>query len=224
MREAFWNGPGSHGLALALVLDQQLAHIPRRCFRSCEKCCDRRTWQIVGEYVDVGISGSTDRRPELDRLLVDARRRRVDIILVWKLDRFSRSLRNLVNSLAELDTLGVDFVSLRDNLDFSTPSGRLMFQIIGAMAEFERALIQERVRAGMRNARAKGRRIGRPPQTPLSPELRSTIANAYQCGGTSLRALAKKFGTSLAPVQRCVACIKGLPTEECYLPDSSTPL
>jgi DNA invertase Pin-like site-specific DNA recombinase len=166
--------------------------------------CDRRSWQVVGEYVDVGISGSTDRRPELDRLLVDARRRRVDIILVWKLDRFSRSLRNLVNSLAELDTLGVDFVSFRDNLDFSTPSGRLMFQIIGAMAEFERALIQERVRAGMRNARAKGRRIGRPPQTQLSSELRSDIANAYQCGGTSLRLLAKTFGTSLATVQRCV--------------------
>jgi DNA invertase Pin-like site-specific DNA recombinase len=95
----------------------------------------------------------------------------------------------------------VDFVSLRDNLDFSTPSGRLMFQIIGAMAEFERALIQERVRAGMRNARAKGRRIGRPPQTQLSSELR---ADAYQCGGISLRLLAKKFGTSLATVQRCV--------------------
>jgi DNA invertase Pin-like site-specific DNA recombinase len=121
----------------------------------------------------------------------------------------SRSLRNLVNSLAELDTLGVDFVSLRDNLDFSTPSGRLMFQIIGAMAEFERALIQERVRAGMRNARAKGRRIGRPPQTRLSPELRSTIAEAYRSGGTSLRAVAKKFGTSLATVQRCVGVCQG---------------
>jgi DNA invertase Pin-like site-specific DNA recombinase len=115
-------------------------------------------------------------------MLIDAHRRRFDVILVWKLDRFSRSLRNLVNFLAELDTLGVDFVSLCDNLDFSTPSGRLMFQIIGAMAEFERALIQERVRAGMRNARAKGRRIGRPPQTLLSPELRSAIANSYQCG------------------------------------------
>jgi Resolvase, N terminal domain len=102
------------------------------------------------------------------------------------------------------DGMPRDFVSFRDNLDFSTPSGRLMFQIIGAMAEFERALIQERVKAGMRNARAKGRKIGRPPQTPLSPELRSTIANAYQFGGTSLRLLARKFGTSLATVQRCV--------------------
>ena len=105
---------------------------------------------------------------------------------------------------ARADTLGVDFVSFRDNLDFSTPSGRLMFQIIGAMAEFERALIQERVRAGMRDVRAKGRRIGRPPLTQLSSELRSDIANAYQFGGTSLCLLAKKFGTSLATVQRCV--------------------
>jgi len=192
--------------------------------RELREYCDRRGWHLTGEYVDIGVSGSKDKRPQLDRMLVDAHRRRFDVILVWKLDRFSRSLRNLVNSLAELDTLGVDFVSLRDNLDFSTTSGRLMFQIIGAMAEFERALIQERVRAGMRNARAKGRRIGRPPQTQLSGELRSTISNAYQCGGTSLRALARQFGTSLATVQRCVACIKGPPTEECYLPDSSTPL
>jgi DNA invertase Pin-like site-specific DNA recombinase len=172
--------------------------------RELREYCERRGWQVSGEYVDVGVSGSKDKRPELDKLLIDAHRRRFDVILVWKLDRFSRSLRNLVNSLAELDTLGVDFVSLRDNLDFSTPSGRLMFQIIGAMAEFERALIQERVRAGMRNARAKGRRIGRPPQTQLSSALRSDIANAYQFGGTSLRLLAKKFGTSLASVQRCV--------------------
>jgi DNA invertase Pin-like site-specific DNA recombinase len=172
--------------------------------RELREYCDRRAWHVAGEYVDVGVSGSKEKRPELDRLLIDAHRRRFDVILVWKLDRFSRSLRNLVNSLAELDTLGVDFVSLRDNLDFSTPSGRLMFQIIGAMAEFERALIQERVRAGMRNARAKGRRIGRPPQTQLSSELRSDIASAYQIGGTSLRLLAKNFGTSLATVQRCV--------------------
>jgi DNA invertase Pin-like site-specific DNA recombinase len=172
--------------------------------RELREYCDRRGWSVTAEYVDIGISGSKEKRPELDKLLIDAHRRRFDVILVWKLDRFSRSLRNLVNSLAELDTLGVDFVSLRDNLDFSTPSGRLMFQIIGAMAEFERALIQERVKAGMRNARAKGRRIGRPPQTQLSSELRADIASAYQFGGTSLRLLAEKFGTSLATVQRCV--------------------
>jgi DNA invertase Pin-like site-specific DNA recombinase len=172
--------------------------------RELREYCERRGWKIANEYVDVGVSGSKEKRPELNKLFVDAHRRRFDIVLVWKLDRFGRSLRHLVNSLAEFETLGIDFVSLRDNLDLSTPSGRLMFQIIGAMAEFERALIQERVKAGMRNAQAKGRRIGRPPQTPLSSELRTVIAHTYASGGTSLRALARRFGTSLATVQRCI--------------------
>ncbi len=93
----------------------------------------------------------------------DAKQRKFDAVLVWKLDRWGRSLRHLVNSLAELEALGVTFVSLKDNLDLSTPAGRLMFQIIGAMAEFERSLIAERVRAGLRNARAKGKILGRRP-------------------------------------------------------------
>jgi DNA invertase Pin-like site-specific DNA recombinase len=123
---------------------------------------DARGWQLADEYVDAGVSGAKDSRPELNRLMADAKRRRFDVVLVWKLDRFGRSLRHLVNALAEFESLGIAFVSLSDNLDLSTPSGRLMFNIIGAMVEFERALIQERVRAGMRNARAKGHRIGRP--------------------------------------------------------------
>jgi len=125
-------------------------------------------------------------------------------VLVWKLDRFGRSLRHLVNSLAELEALGVAFVSLRDNLDLSTPSGRLMFQIIGAMAEFERSLIVERVKAGMRNARAKGKRIGRLPRTYLDQEERKAIAEAYRQGLGSLRQLAARFGTSVGTVQRCM--------------------
>jgi DNA invertase Pin-like site-specific DNA recombinase len=112
--------------------------------------------------VDRGVSGSKDRRPELDLLMTGARSRTFDILLVWKLDRFARSLKHLVTAIAEFEALGVQFVSLRDNLDLTTPSGRLMFHVIGAMAEFERALIQERVRAGLRNARAKGKRWGRP--------------------------------------------------------------
>jgi DNA invertase Pin-like site-specific DNA recombinase len=123
---------------------------------------ERREWQIVEEFTDQGVSGCKESRPALNRLMSDACRRRFDAVLVWKIDRFGRSLKHLVNALAELAALGVAFISLRDNLDLSTPSGRLMFQIIGAMAEFERALIQERVRAGIRNARAKGRRLGRP--------------------------------------------------------------
>src|SRR5262249_25718400 len=117
----------------------------------------RRGCMIVEEYIDQGVSGCKVSQPALNRLLSDAKRRRFGAMLVWKLDRFGRSVRHLVNALAELEALGVAFVSLRDNLDLSTPSGRLMFQIIGAMAEFERALIQERVRAGIRNAKAKGR-------------------------------------------------------------------
>jgi len=123
---------------------------------------EHRGWAVTEEYTDLGVSGCKESRPALNRLMADACRRRFDAILVWKIDRFGRSLKHLVNALAELAALGVAFISLRDNLDLSTPSGRLMFQIIGAMAEFERALIQERVRAGLRNARAKGRRLGRP--------------------------------------------------------------
>src|SRR5215469_13969852 len=126
---------------------------------------NRRGWHITEEYTDQGVSGCKESRPALNRLMADACRRKFDAILVWKIDRFGRSLKHLVNALAELRALGVAFISLRDNLDLSTPSGRLMFQIIGAMAEFERALIQERVRAGIRNARAKGKRLGRPRVT-----------------------------------------------------------
>jgi len=134
----------------------------------------RRGWRITEEYTDQGVSGCKESRPALNRLMSDACRRRFDAILVWKIDRFGRSLKHLVNALAELAALGVAFVSLRDNLDLSTPSGRLMFQIIGAMAEFERALIQERVRAGLRNARAKGRRLGR-PRVPVDASRIATL-------------------------------------------------
>jgi DNA invertase Pin-like site-specific DNA recombinase len=134
----------------------------------------------------------------------DAHRRRFDTVLVWKLDRFGRSLRHLVNSLAEFEALGIAFVSLRDNLDLATPSGRLMFQIVGAMAEFERSLIAERVRAGMRNARAKGRQIGRPPRTHIPLETRIAIAEAYLNKEGSLRQLAARFATSVGMVQRCI--------------------
>ena len=122
----------------------------------------RRGWRSVGECVDEGVSGAKESRPALNRLMADAHRRKFDAVLCWKIDRFGRSLKHLVNAFADLDAYGVAFVSLRDNLDLSTPSGRLMFQVIGAMSEFERALIQERVRSGLKNARARGKRLGRP--------------------------------------------------------------
>ena len=129
---------------------------PQMQLRELREYAQRRELQIVEEYIDNGVSGSKDSRPALNQLMADAGQRRFDAVLVWKLDRFGRSLRHLVNALAELEARGVAFISLRDNLDLATPSGRLMFQIIGAMAEFERALIQERVRAGLRNAKSKG--------------------------------------------------------------------
>src|ERR1700683_3558276 len=157
----------------------------------------RRGWQIVEEFTDQGVSGCKESRPALNRLMSDACRRRFDAVLVWKIDRLGQSLKHLVNALAELAALGVAFISLRDNIDLSTPSGRLMFQIIGAMAEFERALIQERVRAGLRNARAKGKRLGR-PRTGLS----GTQVAALRASGASLRAIAKELGVGVGTVHR----------------------
>jgi DNA invertase Pin-like site-specific DNA recombinase len=164
---------------------------------------EARGWEVFDDYVDQGVSGSKDSRPELNRLMADARRRKFDIVLVWKLDRFGRSLRHLVNALAEFESLGIAFVSLSDNLDLGTPSGRLMFNIIGAMAEFERELIRERVRAGMKNAKAKGARIGRPRVTVDAAEIA-----LLRDSGLSLRRIAVHLGVSLGTV---AACSKKLP-------------
>src|ERR1700746_707467 len=159
----------------------------------------RRGWETFAEYVDNGVSGAKESRPELNRLMADAHRRHFDVVLCWKIDRFGRSLKHLVNALADLDSYGIAFVSLSDNLDLSTPSGRLMFQIIGAMAEFERSLIQERVRAGLRNAKLKGKILGRPP---LSVD-HGRIAR-LRASGASLREIAKQLEVSIATVHKAL--------------------
>ena len=124
--------------------------------------CARRDWEILGEYVDAGVSGARERRPELDRMLTVCRRRQVDAVVVYRYDRFARSLRQLVNALCEFDALNIQFVSLHEGVDTSTPNGRLVFGIFASIAEFERELIRERVRSGIAVARAQGKRIGRP--------------------------------------------------------------
>jgi DNA invertase Pin-like site-specific DNA recombinase len=159
----------------------------------------RRGWTIAGEYVDLGVSGSKESRPELNKMIAAAHARAFDAVICWKLDRLGRSLKHLVTTIEDLQAYGVAFVSLRDNLDLSTPSGRLMMHIIGAMAEFERELIRERVSAGIQAARNRGRRIGR-PRAYVNPvrirELRDAnmpwrlIAKQLGIGtGTAVRAL-----------------------------------
>jgi DNA invertase Pin-like site-specific DNA recombinase len=166
--------------------------------------CQRQGWDIAGEYVDRGVSGAKDSRPELNRMMAGAKLRRFEAVLVWKFDRFARSVSHLLRALETFHSLGIEFVSLSEQVDASTPTGKLVFTVLGAVAELERSLIVERVRAGMRNARAKGKRIGRPPLTFLSEETRQAIALARQRGEGSLRQLAARFRTSMGTVQRCV--------------------
>ena len=108
------------------------------------------------------MSGSKERRPELDRLMADAHRRRFDVVAVWKFDRFARSVSHLLRALETFRALGIEFVSLSEQIDTSTPMGKMVFTILGSVAELERSMIVERVKAGLRNARAKGKRLGRP--------------------------------------------------------------
>jgi len=166
--------------------------------RELREYCERRGWQIAGEYVDLGISGTKEKRPELDRLMADAHRRRFDAVVVWKFDRFARSVSHLLRALETFKTLGIEFVSLSEQVDTSTPTGKMVFTVLGAVAELERSLIAERVRAGLRNAKAKGKRLGRPRVdvdlgkiANLRSEGRSWTAIAVEMGigeGTARRA------------------------------------
>jgi DNA invertase Pin-like site-specific DNA recombinase len=164
----------------------------------------RRGFEIVAEYCDEGISGAKNSRPALDKMLADGCAGKFRTILVWKLDRLGRSLLHLVRLLEEFRRIGIELVSFSEGLDFTTTTGKLVFQIISAFAEFERDCIRERVRAGMRNAKAKGKRMGRPPITELTTDVKSAIAQAYLSGKGSLRWLASEYRTSAGTVQRCV--------------------
>jgi DNA invertase Pin-like site-specific DNA recombinase len=135
---------------------------PRVQTRELQEYCQRRGWTVTGEYVDVGISGTKEKRPELDRLLADAHRRRFDAVVVWRFDRFARSVSHLLRALENFQAQRIEFVSLSEQIDTSTPAGKMVFTCLGAVAELERSLIVERVKAGLRNARAKGKTLGRP--------------------------------------------------------------
>jgi DNA invertase Pin-like site-specific DNA recombinase len=161
---------------------------------------EKRGW-TYRLYRDKGESGAKDNRPALNSMLNDLRRRRIDVVVVWKLDRLARSLRQLLTIGEECRSLGVDLVSLRQNIDTTLPAGRLTFQILGAVAEFERELLRERVKAGMAQARRTGKHVGRPALRKFQPTDIDQMRQ-LRSKGTSVRKLAKEFATTQWMVAR----------------------
>ena len=164
----------------------------------------RRGWFVHRVYADRGFSGVKESRPALDELLADCRRRRLDIVLVWKFDRFARSLKQLVAALEEFRQLKVNFTSATEGIDTTLASGELVFGIVASMAQFERSLIGERVKAGLARARKEGVRLGRPAIKRLTPEEIRSVRRDRASGGFSLRGLAAKYRTSLWTMQQLV--------------------
>jgi DNA invertase Pin-like site-specific DNA recombinase len=168
--------------------------------RDLEQFAQARSWRLVDSYLDLGISGSKDKRPQLDRLMADAHKRRFDIVIVWRFDRFARSVSHLLRALETFNALGIAFVSLSENVDTTTPTGKMIFTVLGAVAELERSLIVERVRAGLRNARAKGKTLGR-------PRLVVDVASVgrLRAQGRSIREIADELGYSRSLVHKTLA-------------------
>jgi DNA invertase Pin-like site-specific DNA recombinase len=165
---------------------------PENQLLALRKYAEARGLKIVQFYVDVGQSGGKASRPELDRLMMDARRRRFNVVLVARLDRLARSLKQLVMTLDELRELGISFTSLQEGFDTSTSTGILLFQVVGAIAEFERSLIRERIALGLERARAEGKTIGR----PLGAQVDEQELRRLRSEGLSLRAIARQVGIS----------------------------
>lgn len=164
---------------------------PEMQLRELREYALRRKWTIWREYVDVGVSGAKEKRIELDKLLADAHRRKFDAVIVWKFDRFARSVSHLLRALETFRAQGIEFVSLSEQVDTSTPTGKMVFTVLGAVAELERSLIVERVKAGIRNARAKGKKLGRPRKVANSDEI-----NRLRSEGASWRAVGIALGVS----------------------------
>ena len=182
------------------TLDQE----PENQLQELRRYVEARGWTAV-EYVDRGVSGAKDRRPALDQLLADAKRRRFDVLVCWRLDRLGRSLKHLITLLDELQSLGVAFVILAEGIDATTPAGKLQMHILGAIAEFERARIVERVRAGLARRAAQGKPLGRPRQTISAGRPRRTAAIIDTPSAAAL------LGVSHAAVHRARGCLKNPP-------------
>jgi DNA invertase Pin-like site-specific DNA recombinase len=158
-----------------------------------------RGFSIFQEYVDVGWSGAKERRPQLDRMMADAKKKRFEAVVVWRFDRFARSTKHLITALGEFGSMGIDFISMSESIDTSTPMGRLVFTILGAVAEMERELIRERVQAGVDRAKKQGKKLGRPRVLVDEQRILDLIK-----GGSSVRAAAKAVGVGRRTVDRIV--------------------
>jgi len=167
---------------------------PENQLQELRRYVQARGWRAT-EYIDKGVSGAKDSRPALDRLVIDARRRTFDTLIVWRLDRLGRNLKHLITLLEEVHAMGVAFVSLHEGIDATTPAGKLQMHILGAIAEFERARIAERVKAGLARAKAKGRRLGR-PRLAVGESVLASVR------GLSVRRAAGKLGVSAATAHR----------------------
>ncbi len=176
---------------------------PENQLQELRRYVEARGWTAT-EYVDKGVSGARESRPALDQLMKDAKRRRIDVLVVWKLDRLGRSLRHLILLLDELATLRVAFVSLNEGIDTGTPAGRLQLHILGAIAEFERDRIRERVVAGLNRARSQGQKLGRPRQVVPVERLQAVE-------GLSVRQAAQQLEVSVGTAHRWLAFKKTLP-------------
>jgi DNA invertase Pin-like site-specific DNA recombinase len=165
-----------------------------------ERIAERRGWKVAEVYEDFGISGAKgrDKRPALDRMLKDANRRRFDVAMAWSIDRVGRSLSDLLGTIQHLEAVGVDLFLDQQNIDTTTPAGRLLFQITGAFAEFERTMIRSRVNAGLARARAQGKRLGRRPvSTDVVERIRAQLAT-----GAGILKTAKALGCGVGTVHR----------------------
>ena len=182
---------------------------PEMQLRELREYCQGRGWEMVGEYVDAGISGSKEHRPQLDALLAACQKRRVDGVVVYRYDRFARSLRQLVNALEEFRSLGIEFISLHEGVDTSTPNGRLIFGIFASIAEFERELIRDRVKSGIVAARSKGKRLGR-PRVIVDAARIVTLRES----GASWRTITRQTGLSAGTAKRAYYSLSKIPSSE----------
>ncbi len=170
--------------------------------RELRQVAKRQRWKVVGEFIDRGVSGAKGRaqRPQFDKLCQAATRREIDLIMSWSVDRLGRSLQHLVTFLAEIHAKGVDLYLHQQGVDTSTPAGKALFQMCGVFAEFERSMIQERVKAGLARARAQGKKLGR-PRVAASVERKVRVARTK---GMGIKAIARKLGIGTGTVQRIV--------------------